>query len=88
MECSVAIMGEDPAASWLTYLIIGVSFILGASVALLVRTMRSEDEKTLTEDLLAVSEIAEPAVPTNSIEMGLPELAIPLPPPPGGEDDA
>ena len=87
-NAALAIMGEDPAASWLTYLIVGVSFILGASAALVVRTMRSEDEKTLTEDLLAVHDTPEPIAPSTPTEMALPELAIPLPPPPGGEHDA
>ena len=87
-NAALAIMGEDPAASWLTYLIVGVSFILGASAALVVRTMRSEDEKTLTEDLLAVHDTPEPIAPSTSTELALPELAIPLPPPPGGENDA
>ena len=81
-------MGEDPAASWLTYLIVGVSFILGASAALVVRTMRSEDEKTLTEELLSLPDPLEPIAPSTPAEMALPELAIPLPPPPGGENDA
>ena len=81
-------MGEDPAASWLTYLIVGVSFILGASAALVARSMRSEDEKTLTEDLLAAHDTSELIASSTSTEMALPELAIPLPPPPGGENDA
>ena len=50
--------------------------------------MRSEDEKTLTEDLLAVNGASEPLAPSTPTEMALPELAIPLPPPPGGENDA
>ena len=40
-------MGEDPAASWLTYLIIGLGFIFGAMIALIVKMGREED---LTED--------------------------------------
>ena len=87
-KAALAIMGEDPAASWLTYLIVGVSFILGASAALVARSMRSEDEKTLTEDLLAAHDTSELIASSTSTEMALPELAIPLPPPPGGENDA
>ena len=36
-------MGEDPAASWLTYLIIGLGFIFGAMIALIVKMGREED---------------------------------------------
>ena len=88
-NAAIAIMGEDPAASWLTYLIVGVSFILGAAAALVVRTMRTEDEKMLTDELLGIDIApvnAETEQPTEA--MPLPELAIPLPPPPGGEQDA
>ena len=44
-------MGEDPAASWLTYLIIGLGFILGASIALVVKMGREEDELSTQEQL-------------------------------------
>jgi hypothetical protein len=37
-------MGEDPAASWLTYLVIGLGFILGASIALVVKMGREEED--------------------------------------------
>ena len=88
-NAALAIMGEDPAASWLTYLIVGISFILGASAALIVRTMRSEDEKSLTEELLIGEDSSmNSAVLPHASEVALPELAIPLPPPPGGENDA
>ena len=33
-------MGEDPAASWLTYAVIGTGFLLGALGALVVRSSR------------------------------------------------
>ena len=49
LKSAIAIMGEDPAASWLTYLIIGLGFILGASLALVVKMAREEDELTMTE---------------------------------------
>ena len=88
-NAALAIMGEDPAASWLTYLIVGISFILGASAALIVRTMRSEDEKSLTEELLVGDDSSmNSAVLPHASEIALPDLAIPLPPPPGGENDA
>ena len=34
---AIAIMGEDPAASWLTYAVMGAGFLLGALGALLVK---------------------------------------------------
>jgi hypothetical protein len=43
-KAAIAIMGEDPAASWLTYLVIGLGFILGASIALVVKMGREEEE--------------------------------------------
>ena len=42
-------MGEDPAASWLTYLVIGLGFIVGALLALIVKIARSDDELTEEE---------------------------------------
>ena len=42
-------MGEDPAASWLPYLIIGLGFILGATLALVVKMARDEDDLTNAE---------------------------------------
>ena len=88
-NAALAIMGEDPAASWLTYLIVGISFILGASAALIVRTMRSEDEKTLTEELLGYDvSTVDSSQPAESPILPLPDLAVPLPPPPGGDQDA
>ena len=88
-NAALAIMGADPAASWLTYLIVGISFILGASAALIVRTMRSEDEKTLTEELLGYDvSTVDSSPPAESPILPLPDLAVPLPPPPGGDQDA
>jgi hypothetical protein len=55
-SAAVAILGEDPAASWLTYLVIGFGFILGASLALIVRMGRDDD--TLEEDLFESKESA------------------------------
>ena len=43
-KAAIAIMGEAPAASWLTYIVIGLGFILGASIALVVKMGREEDD--------------------------------------------
>ena len=48
LKAAIAILGEDPAASWLTYLVIGFGFIIGAVLALLVKMSREDD--TLTEE--------------------------------------
>jgi hypothetical protein len=40
LAAAIAIMGEDPAASWLTYAVIGTGFLLGALGALVVRSSR------------------------------------------------
>jgi hypothetical protein len=68
---------------------VGIAFILGASLALIVRTMRPEEEKMLTEELLGIEPLSNDSMqlPDPSV-MPLPDLAIPLPPPPGGEQDA
>ena len=88
-NAALAIMGEDPAASWLTYLIVGIAFILGASAALVVRTMRPEEEKMLTEELLGIEPPLNDSMPLpDPSVMPLPDLAIPLPPPPGGDQGA
>lgn len=88
-NAALAIMGEDPAASWMTYLIIGIAFILGASAALIVRSMRSDDEKMLTEEIIGLDGNPAKDLPSLDSEMlPLPELAIPLPPLPGGDQDA
>ena len=88
-NAALAIMGEDPAASWLTYLIVGIAFILGASAALVVRTMRPEEEKMLTEGLLGIEPPLNDSMPLpDPSVMPLPDLAIPLPPPPGGDQGA
>ena len=50
-KSAIAIMGEDPAASWLTYLIIGLGFILGASLALVVKMGREEDDLNKQEKM-------------------------------------
>ncbi len=48
LKAAIAILGEDPAASWLTYLVIGFGFIIGALLALLVKMSR--DDEVLTEE--------------------------------------
>ena len=83
-NAALAIMGEDPAASWMTYLIIGIAFIIGASAALVTRTLRVE-EKTLDEEFLLTNDAMMSLEPPME---ALPDLAIPLPPAPGGEDSA
>lgn len=52
---AIAIMGEDPAASWLTYLIVGLGFIFGAAAALVVRT--SKERAILMEQLAFEKEL-------------------------------
>ena len=49
LKSAIAILGEDPAASWLTYLVIGLGFIVGALLALIVKIARSDDELTEEE---------------------------------------
>lgn len=39
---AVAILGESPEASWLTYLVIGLGFIAGAGAALFVRSGKDD----------------------------------------------
>jgi hypothetical protein len=77
-------MGEDPAASWMTYIIIGIAFVLGASAALVTRSLRVE-EKTYGEDFLLTN---DKMLSTEPPLDALPDLAIPLPPAPGGEESA
>jgi len=81
-SAAVAILGEDPAASWLTYLVIGFGFILGASLALIVRMAR--DEETLQDDLFESKESANldsltmDSVPVSMIPLeDLPPLPLP-----------
>ena len=81
-SAAVAILGEDPAASWLTYLVIGFGFILGASLALIVRMGRDDD--TLEDDLFESKESANldsltmDAVPASMTPLeDLPPLPMP-----------
>ena len=52
---AIAIMGEDPAASWLTYGVMSTGFLLGALGALLVKGKKRRSE--LLEQLMLEKEI-------------------------------
>jgi hypothetical protein len=85
---AIAIMGEDPAASWLTYAVMGAGFLLGALGALLVKGSRRR--KDLLEQLIQDKETEL----MNSPGIGEPVPALipldqlpPLPEPQGGEHD-
>ena len=56
LSAAIAILGEDPAASWLTYLVIGLGFILGATFALIVR--KGRDTEFLQEELFESKDMA------------------------------
>ena len=85
---AIAIMGEDPAASWLTYGVMGTGFLLGALGALLVKGSKRRSE--LLEQLMLDKETEL----MNSPGIGEPVPALipldQLPPLPhntdGGED--
>ena len=84
---AVAIMGEDPAASWLTYAVISAGFLLGALAAFVVKGARRRSE--LIDRLMEEKETELMNAP--DIGQPVPEL-IPLdqlPPLPqvnGGDD--
>ena len=71
---AVAILGEDPAASWLTYLVIGFGFILGAKLLPLlsvwVETKMVEDELFESKDTANLDLL--------TMDMPPPEAMIPL----------
>ena len=84
---AIAIMGEDPAASWLTYAVMSAGFLLGALGAVLVKGARRRRE--LLEQLMLDKETEL----MNSPGMGevVPEMIPldqlpPLPPMEGGEE--
>ena len=84
---AIAIMGEDPAASWLTYLIVGLGFIFGAAAALVVRT--SKERAILMEQLAFEKELESDQTdflqaPVEPRLIPIDELP-PLPLSPGGE---
>ncbi len=81
-SAAVAILGEDPAASWLTYLVIGFGFILGATFALIVRKGRDtefvqdvlfESKDTANLDALTMDVLPVAMIPLED----LPPLPIP-----------
>ena len=89
LSAAIAIMGEDPAASWLTYLLIGLGFLMGAAGALVVRMSRSR--ATMMEQLAFDAEMKLMAAP--GIGAAIPQLIPledlpPLPETQGGEQDA
>ena len=82
-------MGEDPAASWLTYLIIGLGFLIGGAGALIVRMSRSR--ATIMEQLAFDAEMklmAAPGIGTTVPQLIPLEDLPPLPEMQGGEIDA
>jgi hypothetical protein len=81
---AVAILGENPEASWLTYLVIGLGFILGASAALIVKSGRDEQdlEDALFEEKQSRSfeEMSQAQPQTGMIPLqNLPPVPIPAP---------
>jgi hypothetical protein len=89
LAAAIAIMGEDPAASWLTYAVIGTGFLLGALGALIVRGSRrraaymEQIMATKEMDLLMSAEVPQPVPQLIPID----ELP-PLPLLPGGDGHA
>ena len=86
---AVAIMGEDPAASWLTYAVIAAGFLLGALGALVVKGSRRRS--ALLEQLMMDKETDLMNAPGAGDP--IPELIPldqlpPLPQSPGGEEGA
>ncbi|MGB0515944.1 MAG: hypothetical protein ACPGKR_03250 [Poseidonia sp.] len=86
---AVAIMGEDPAASWLTYAVIAAGFLLGALGALAVKGSRRRS--ALLEQLMMDKETDLMNAPGAGDP--IPELIPldqlpPLPQSPGGEEGA
>lgn len=81
-SAAVAILGEDPAASWLTYLVIGFGFILGAASALVVRMGRDkknlEDELFDSKDSVNLDSLTMELTPEGMIALSsLPPLPMP-----------
>ena len=81
---AVAILGENPEASWLTYLVIGLGFILGASAALIVKSGRDDHdlEEALFEEKQSrtLEEMGQPQPGMIPLE-NLPPLPMPPPQP-------
>ena len=72
--CCCSSTREDPAASWLTYLVIGFGFILGAALALIVRMGR--DQELVEDELFESKDTANLDLLT--MDMPPPEAMIPL----------
>jgi hypothetical protein len=91
LAAAIAIMGEDPAASWLTYAVIGTGFLLGALAALVVRGSRQRTaylEQIMAAKDLELMTSPEASQPVPQL-IPLDELPpLPLSPPPGGEGHA
>ena len=51
-NAAVSTMGEEPASSWLTYLILGISMFISSGLAIVVRSSRtvSSLERGLTSN--------------------------------------
>jgi hypothetical protein len=89
LKSAIAILGEDPAASWLTYLVIGLGFISGALLALLVKKSRDDDDLTgdeifETKQHVDFEQLTENTFPVDGmipLEQlpPLPELSLPMP---------
>ena len=81
---AVAILGESPEASWLTYLVIGLGFIAGAAAALIVRSGREDPdlEDALFEEKQSrtLEEMSQPLAQDGMIPLqDLPPLPVPMP---------
>ncbi len=81
---AVAILGESPEASWLTYLVIGLGFIVGAAAALIVRSGREDPdlEDALFEEKQSrtLEEMSQPLAQDGMIPLqDLPPLPVPMP---------
>jgi hypothetical protein len=90
---AVAILGESPESSWLTYLVIGLGFILGAAAALIVRSGRDdldledalfEQKQTKTLEEMGQAATLEGMIPLQD----LPPLPVPEPAPMEVDGDA
>ena len=51
-NAAISVMGEEPASSWLSYMILGTVMLISSGLAMIVRSSRSVSslEKGLTSD--------------------------------------